>query len=124
MQPKPQTEQKHPEEWNRDLNPDRLAEQNIGQLPEGREAGRTAYDIKGVHRALDRFRDDELKQIPVLETGTRLRQGATYLEIGSERGGQFTASGDTTVGAGEAVVPKERVPYELWNKLIGEDKPR
>jgi hypothetical protein len=123
MQPKPQTEQKHPDEWNRDLNPDRMAGQNIGQVPEGREAGRTAFDVKDLHRSLDGFNDAELKQIPVLESGTRLRQGATYLELKPEGGGQFTATGDMAVAADQAVVAKERVPYELWNKLTGEEKP-
>ena|SRR5919199_6430424 len=121
MQQKPQTEQKHPDEWNRDLNPDRMAGQNIGQVPEGREAGRTAYDVKDVHRTLEGFNDTELKQIPVLEPGTRLRQGATYLELNQGRG-QFTATGDRTVQHDETVIPKERVPYEIWNKLIGEEK--
>ena len=121
MQKKPQAEQKHPEEWTRDLSPDRMAGQNIGQPPEGREAdARTAYDVKSVHRALDRFNDSELKQIPVLEPGTRLRQGATYLDL--ERG-QLTATGEISVTPGQAVVPKDRVPFEIWNKLIGEEKP-
>ena len=122
MQQKPQTEQKHPDEWNRDLNPDRMAGQNIGQLPEGREAdARTTYDVKDVHRTLEGFNDDELKQIPVLKPGTRLRQGATYLDLDRGRG-QFTATGEMTVGSDQNVIPKERVPYQLWNKLIGEEK--
>ena len=122
MQEKPQTEQKHPDEWNRDLNPGRMAGQNIGQPPAGREAAaRTAYDLKDVHRTLRDFSDTDLKQIPVLEPGTRLRQGATYLAL--ERGGQFTATGEMTVKNEETVIPKDRVPYEIWNKLIGEEKP-
>src|SRR5438094_8061696 len=118
---KPQTRHKHPDEWNRDLNPDQMAGQNIGGVAEEHErGGRTAYDVKSVHRALDRFNDSELKQIPVLEPGTRLRQGATYLDL--ERG-QLTATGEISVTPGQAVVPKDRVPYEIWNKLIGEEKP-
>jgi hypothetical protein len=124
MQQKPQVGKKHPDEWNRDLNPDRMAGQNIGQLPEGRETGRTAYDVKAIHRTFDGFNDAELKQIPVLEPGTRLRQGATYLEVQPEGGGQFTATGDMAVSSEQLVIPKERVPYDIWNKLIGEEKPR
>src|SRR2546425_3857933 len=55
-----------------------MAGQNTGGASEERERGaRSAYDVKKVHRALAEWSDDELKQIPVLESGTRLRQGAT-----------------------------------------------
>src|SRR5436190_14928872 len=94
---KPQMMQKHPDGWNRDLNDDGMAGQNIGGASEERERdARSAYDVKGVHRALAEWSDDELKQIPVLESGTRLRQGATYLDL--ERG-QFTATGEMSVKA-------------------------
>jgi hypothetical protein len=113
----PQARSKHPEEWERDLNPDRMAGQNIGGAAEAREReARTAYDVKPVHRALDGFNDDELKQIPVLDPGTRLRQGATYLELGR---GEFTATGEMSVEPGQYVVPKDRVHYETWNRLTG-----
>src|SRR4051812_40718210 len=80
--PKPQTEQKHPDSWAPDLSPDRMAGQNIGGIAEAHERmTRTAYDVKPVHRALQRFTDDELRQIPILDVGTRLRQGATYLDL-------------------------------------------
>ena len=72
-----------------------------------------------VHRALEVFADDELKQIPILESGTRLRQGATYLDLG---GDEFTATGEMQVRPGQNVVPKDGVHYETWNKLIGEEK--
>jgi hypothetical protein len=119
--PKPQTEQKHPDEWSQDLNPDRLAGQNIGAASETRERmTRTAYDVKPVHRALREMKDDELKQIPVIDAGTRLRQGATYLDL--ERGA-FTATAEMSVGASQTVIPKDGVHYETWNKLVGEPKP-
>lgn len=119
--PKPQTEQKHPDEWNRDLNPDRMAGQNIGGIAEEHERmTRTAYDVKSVHRALDRFSDDELKQIPIVECGTRLRQGATYLDL--DRGESMTATGGMTAGRDQKLVPKDAVHYEMWNKLLGEEK--
>ena len=118
--PRRQTAQKHPEEWRRDLSPDRMAGQNIGGVAEEHERmTHTAYDVKPVHRALEGFADDELKQIPILETGTRLRQGATYLDLGGE---EFTATGEMQVRPGRNVVPKDGVHYETWNKLIGEEK--
>ena len=115
---KPQIEQKHPDEWTRDLNPDRLAGQNIGGTSQARERmTRTAHDVKAAHRALQEMTDDELKQIPILESGTRLRQGATYLDL--ERG-EFTAMGETSVQADQKVIPKDAVHYETWNRLIRE----
>jgi hypothetical protein len=117
---KPQAEQKHPDEWNRDLNPDQLAGQNIGAATESRErALRTAYDVKPVHRALRELNDDELKQIPIVEAGKRLQQGATYLDL--ERGA-FTATGEMSVGAEQTVIPKDGVHYETWNRLVGNQK--
>jgi hypothetical protein len=121
QEPKPQTEQKHPGEWSRDLNPNRLAGQNIGGPSEMRERmTRTAYDVKAVHRALRDMKDDELKQIPVIDAGTRLQQGATYLDLEQ---GAFTATAEMSVGAGQTVIPKDSVHYETWNRLAGEPKP-
>src|SRR4051812_8335504 len=118
---KPQTDQKHPEDWSQDLNPDRLAGQNIGVASATRERmTRTAYDVKPVHRALREMKDDELKQIPVIEAGTRLQQGATYLDL--ERGA-FTATAEMSVRADQTVIPKDGVHYETWNRLAGEPKP-
>lgn len=118
---KPQMEQKHPERWEQDLNPQRMGGQNIGGESEARErATRNACDVKPVHRALAGFSDDELKEIPILEGGTRLREGATYLDLEQ---GPFTAHGVMFVGVGQFVVPKDRVHYELWNRLAGEEKP-
>jgi hypothetical protein len=119
--PKPQREQKHPDEWNRDLNPDRMAGQNIGGIAEEHERmTHTAYDVKSVHRTLQRFSDDELKQIPILEPGTRLRQGATYLDL--ERGDSMTATGEMAAKPNQKLLPKDGVHFETWNKLVGEEK--
>jgi hypothetical protein len=118
---KPQTEQKHPDEWARDLNPDRMSGQNIGGVAEEHERMTpTAYDVKSVHRALSGFRDDELKQIPILDPGTRLRQGATYLDL--TRGEPITATGQMEAAPEQKLVPKDGVHYEIWNKLLGQDR--
>lgn len=118
---KPQMEEKHPEPWQSDLNPSRMGGQNIGGESEAEErTARTAHDVKDVHRALSGFTDDELKQIPILEAGTRLRQGATYLDLDQ---GAFTVSGVMFVASSQKVVPKDRVHYETWNRLVGEEKP-
>jgi hypothetical protein len=121
MNEKPQLEQKHPDKWAPDLNPNRMAGQNIGGSSEADEAAaRSAFDIKPIHRGLNGFNDSELKQIPVVEAGARLRQGATYLDL--ERGA-FTATGEMSARSDQYLVPKDRVHYETWNRLVGEEKP-
>ena len=121
---KPQERPKHPQPWQEDLNPDQLAGQNIGAGPSRQErGGATAYDRKDVHRALRAFADDELKQIPVLAPGTRLRQGATYVDLAAADRREFTATGEMEAGERNAYVPKDEVPYTIWNRLIGEPKP-
>lgn len=124
-QVKPQTERKHPAEWEEDLNPDHMAGQNIGERSADREQGvPTAYDVREVHRALSDFRDDELKQIPLVPEGARLRQGATYLDLGSgPPGEEFTAMGDMEATEGSRYIAKDQVPYEIWNRLRGVNDP-
>jgi hypothetical protein len=119
MQGKPQAEVKHPPEWERDLNPDRMAGQNIGAEPDREVELRTAYDVKPLHRAMEGFGDDELKQVPVLPAGERLEQGATYLDLRDPGRGEFTATGDMAAGQENAYVAKDQVPYETWNRLRG-----
>jgi hypothetical protein len=123
-QPKPQEETKHPPEWRRDLNPDHLAGQNIGPSSSRQELNATsAYDLKRVHRALADLDDDALKKIPVLPPNTRLQQGATYADLADAHPHEITAMGGMTTKPGQYVVPKDEVPYPIWNRLIGEEKP-
>ncbi|MEB3357066.1 MAG: hypothetical protein VKK04_10085 [Synechococcales bacterium] len=112
------------DQWQQDLNPNPGAGQNIG--PSGEQPGRfhrTARDIKDLHDRLGSFSTDELEQIPVLEPGTRLEQGATYLNLNDPGRQEFTAMGDMVVEATNYLVPKSEVGYVLWNRLRGVDNP-
>jgi hypothetical protein len=84
---------------------------------------RTAYDIKDVHRLLEGITDDGLKQIPVLAEGTRLEQGATYIDLRDPTRREMTATADLVAGPDNWYVPKAGVDYELWNRLIGISNP-
>jgi hypothetical protein len=120
----PQQEQKHPSEWEHDLSPDRMAGQNVGPVEGERERPiQTAYEVKELHRKLAGFADDELKQIPILPAGTRLQQNATYVDLADQVPREFKASGGMSAQTGHYYVAKDRVPYLLWNRLIGEEKP-
>ena len=122
--PKQQAQQKHPDEWRRDLNPNHLAGQNIGGASDvGTQPEQTAFHLRKAGLDLGRIHDEELKQVPVLPEGTRLQQGATYIDLNEQPPQEFTARGDLAAQPGNAYVPKDRVPYEIWNRLIGEEKP-
>jgi hypothetical protein len=123
MEARPQTERKHPDEWAGDLNPERLTGQNIGEGSSGAEQNaRNARDVKEVHRELGRdFRDDELRQIPILEAGQRLQQGARYLDLRDPERRELTATGEMSADPDSRLVPKDGVPYSLWNRLRGVD---
>jgi hypothetical protein len=115
---------KHPQPWESDLNPDALAGQNIGVLgPHPEDDTHTAYDVKHLHRQLHEFTDDELKSIPVLPVGSRLEQGATYIDLRAADCHEFRALGNMEAGPENWYVPKDRVGYALWNRLIGVQNP-
>ena len=121
--PKPQAMQKHPPEWQQDLNPDHLSGQNIGQQSDARvQAEWTAFHLRKRGLDLGGVNDEELKQVPVVSEGEHLQQGATYVDLRHQPLEEFTARGDMCAGAGNAYVPKDQVPYEIWNRLIGEPK--
>jgi hypothetical protein len=123
---KPQAQglHKHPDLYQHDLNPDAVAGQNIG-LGETQPAktGRTAYDLKEAHVRLQHLSADDLKQIRILPEGSRLEQGATYLDLQHEGLGEFTATGAMQAGPGTWYVAKKTVPPQLWNRLRGVEEP-
>jgi hypothetical protein len=114
----------HPEEWRADLNPEGMAGVNHGQLgdrPE--EDAPTAADIEELHQRLDGFTGQELQQIPVLAEGTRLKQGATYIDLRDTHPEEFTGTAEMSASADNWYVPKSEVGYQLWNRLIGVQEP-
>jgi hypothetical protein len=110
----------HPERWRQDLNPDAEAGQNHdGSAHEPLTDARNAYEIKDIHRQFHGFTDDELKRIPIVPAGTRLAQGAVYVDLLDPQLREFTATGDMSAGPNRWYVPKREVDYQLWNRLIG-----
>jgi hypothetical protein len=116
--------QKHPDEWEADLNPDFLAGQNTGVgAPQPEKTGVTAYDFKELHQQLASFSSDDLKQIPLMPAGSRLKQGATYIDLRDPQRREFTATNAMITGPNDLYVPKSEVDYQLWNRLIGVANP-
>jgi len=119
----PEPGSQHPPKWRQDLNPNPHAGQNVGAVAAGGPSPRTAFDLKEAHRRLDGFSDQELKQIPILMSGTRLAQGATYLDLADSRRQEFTGMGNMEAGPDNWYVHKDTVDYQLWNRLIGVQNP-
>jgi hypothetical protein len=111
--------EQHPDEWRGDMNPDRLAGQNVGPASAQHEKeARTAYDIKDLHDRLHGFPDDMLKQIPVLHPGTRLKQGSVYVDLNDPNATEIRATGDMEAGPENYYVPKSEVDHFTWNRLL------
>ncbi len=113
-------EDKHPQPYQQDLNPDASKGMNWGEAgphPE-KENPRTAKDVKELHRLLSEFRDDELEQIPILPSGHRLESNAHYINLREADPCEFKAEGNENVGPDDWIVPKSEVDYQLWNRLI------
>lgn len=113
-----------PGEWREDLNPDFEAGQNYGTRGEQDEMPMVpASDIKDVVDMLSGFSEGELNRVPVLPIGGRLRQGATYIDLADPERREFTAMGDMVAVSDHYYVPKDKVGYVLWNRLIGVSNP-
>jgi hypothetical protein len=116
--------EQHPEEWRQDLNPDAMAGQNVGaQGPHPEQGARTVYDLKDLHNRLSEMDDDVLRGKPVLAEGSRLEQGAVYVDLRDSDAGELKARGDMVAGPGQALVPKSAVDHYTWNWLIGVRNP-
>jgi len=102
---------------------DDLHEDNHAGQHGGNHVTRTysAYDIKELHEKLSEFDNGELKRIPILAHGERLKQGATYLDLNDSKHEPFTAQGSTESQDPHRYVPKSETDYELWNRMIGRD---
>jgi hypothetical protein len=84
----------------------------------------TAFDLKQVHNdVLNDWNDADLKQVPIIPQGSRLEQGATYIDLKLFEPREFSARGDMVAGQDDWYVLKSSVPYTLWNRLIGVENP-
>ncbi len=108
-----------------DLRSENTAGENQG--PRNYEStldySRTAYDIKSMHQILADLTDDELKSIVLVSEGSRLQQGAKYIDLEHLEQGEFVAEANMIAEAGHSYVPKKEVDYVLWNRLNQVDDP-
>jgi len=112
--------------WRTDLNPNAGAGVNDGNPaahPEKAAGAATAHDLKAVQSRLQEFADNDLKEIVILPRGSRLAQGATYIDLHDAAPREFTAMGGMEAGEANWYVAKSDMDYVLWNRLIGVTTP-
>ena len=107
-----------------DLNPDENAGTDDVALNPLSTNTRNAYDIKKLHNViLADLTDDELKSVQILPAGTRLDQGATYIDLAHLENGEFTATSQLVADSQNYYVSKKETDYVLWNRLNQVDNP-
>ncbi|MBE9010798.1 hypothetical protein IQ250_11335 [Pseudanabaenaceae cyanobacterium LEGE 13415] len=113
------------DEWQKDLNPNPTAGQNHGlQQSDAVNDSLTAEQIKELHSYLSDFATDELTQIVILPEGSRLEQGAKYIDLKDPERKEITAMGNMEATADHWYVPKTEIEYPLWNRLRGVEDPK
>jgi hypothetical protein len=89
------------------------------ESPDQTLPARTDHELKGDFADLT---SDELARLPVIQAGTRLEQGATYVNLNDLVAGPFTALGGHEVGPDDRIVAKRETDYELWDKVVGQGR--
>lgn len=104
----------------------------VGQRPAGgmgtgsaaaTGGGPSAFEAKRLHTKLADLTDDELKNVPLVPTGTRLVEGAQYIDLNHLERGAFVADSRMISGPEDVYVAKKAVDYVLWNRLNQVDNP-
>ncbi|WP_243714054.1 hypothetical protein [Nostoc sp. 106C] len=99
-----------PDEWQQDLNPQPMAGRNHGlEGPHPEKAELNAYEVKELHQQLSDYTDDELKQITVLPSGSRLEQGAKYIDLNDPERRELTAIGGMEAGPTTGMYRRQRL---------------
>jgi hypothetical protein len=104
------------DDYTYDLSPDNLAGEDHGQGL-ALEVGLSAYDVKELHDTLADLTNDELKEIPIVLVGSRLEQGAKYIDLQHLEQGEFVATAGMVAEEDHYYVPKKATGYLLWNRL-------
>ena len=100
-----------------------LAQRAVVIEPGGHaDESRPAASDKALHELLPDLTDAELGRLSVLEAGTALEQGGTYLDLNDLARGPFKAIGGHEAGPGNRYIAKRDTDYELWNRLASQHR--
>ncbi|MBA3450780.1 MAG: hypothetical protein H0T18_06170 [Chloroflexia bacterium] len=99
-----------------------LAPVDVDQIGGHADESTSAADDKSLRNRLRALDNDELAQLAVLEPGTRLEQGGAYLDLNRLQDGPFKALGGHEATAADRYIAKRDTDYELWNRLVGDDR--
>ncbi len=111
-------DRRNPAEFDQDLTANNRAGENNGvSNPSATTFAPSAYEMKSMHTILADLTDDELKTIQIVPEGSRLHQGAKYIDLQHLEQGEFTATSEMVAETGHAYVPKKETDYVLWNRL-------
>ncbi len=117
-------DKRDPSEFDNDLTANNLAGENHGMSNPPNVNAQTADTIKSMHSTtLADLTNDELKSIQIVSAGTRLQQGAKYIDLNHLELGEFTATSESVAGPENAYVAKKETDYVLWNRLNQVDTP-
>ncbi len=110
-----------------DRGPDEFADDIAPATPSLELSGHadesvSAVEDKSLHERLPQLDNAELARLPVLQVGTRLEQGHTYLDLNDLGRGPFKAIGGQEAGPRNRYVAKRDTDYELWNRLVGQGR--
>jgi hypothetical protein len=114
------------DDFDKDLRPKERQGENSGIGSHQNPTRMTrAYDDKALVDAMQNFNSDELKAILIVPVGSKLEQGAHYIDLNDPDRMEILASGENPVTPhleaqeGQKLVPKADTDYELWDKLTG-----
>ena len=104
-------------EYRHDLNRQKHGEANADAE---QQPVRTLMDIKTLYNHYhEELSDDQLKSITIIPTGSRLEEGAKYLDLSDTIPHEFVAHAEKEVEPHNYYVAKNQLDYPLWNYLIG-----
>ena len=111
-------------DFDQDLRPHNNAGADDSALNPPSTNMRSAHDIKLMDDTiLADLTDDELKSVLILPAGTRLNQGAKYIDLAHLEQGEFVATAQMVAGPENYYVAKKQTDYVLWNRLNQVDTP-
>lgn len=100
---------------------DQMAPDTTGDPGGHADESAPAVDDKELHNKLSGLNDGELARLAVIEPGTQLEQGGTYLDLNQLDKGPFKALGGHAASRTERLIAKRETDYLLWNRLVGRD---